>query len=181
MIIHQRDVWVLDQKQPQSPRKTINEGLEEADKGEGSMDAMALKMLRLFEHNLKESAIKTVQKDAIVMERLTSSPNIIDIYGHCGTSMGVELVEQEIEEVIVPKGYMKQEELKDEKDVNPQNEYSPTKKLEIALEMAESIAVLHGFEVGYPVCRSSTSLTYAISVSCHSERYSLNGCCCYLF
>lgn len=143
-----RDVWILDHKEPLKLPRSIAKGLGEVDKGKGTMDAMALKMLRLFEHNLKPKAFKTVQKDAIVMEQLTPSERIIDIYGHCSTSMGVELVENEIEEHIVPKGYMKQHELHDEKDVQPQNPFSPTEKLQIALQMAESIAELHGFKGG---------------------------------
>lgn len=91
----------------------------------------------------------TVQRDAVVMERLTSSPRIVDIYGHCATSVHVEPVAYEVEEYVVPgSGYMKQKELKDSHDVDPQNDYTATEKLEMALEMAESIAELHGFKVG---------------------------------
>jgi serine/threonine protein kinase len=43
---------------------------------------------------------------------------------------------------------MKQEELLDQYDVNPQNDYTVIEKLEIALAMAESLAVLHGFKDG---------------------------------
>ena len=43
---------------------------------------------------------------------------------------------------------MKKENLKDETDVNPQNDYTGTEKLEMALVMAESLADLHGFEEG---------------------------------
>lgn len=89
-----------------------------------------------------------VQRDSIVMERLASSDYVIDIFGHCGTSLNVEPVAFELEKYIVPNGYIKQNELKDAEDVMPQNDYKPMEKLEMALSMAESIAVLHGFDGG---------------------------------
>jgi len=46
------------------------------------------------------------------------------------------------------EGYMKQEELKDKDDVKPQNDYTSLEKLELALAMAESLAVLHSYEGG---------------------------------
>ena len=83
------------------------------------------------------------------MERLTASPRIVDIYGHCGTSVWVEALPYEVEEYIVPNsGYMAQADLKDEEELKPQNQYNPHQKLEMALEMAESLADLHGFEDG---------------------------------
>ena len=45
-------------------------------------------------------------------------------------------------------GYMKQNDLDDKDDVNPQNDYTPIEKLEFGLEMAESLAVLHGYVGG---------------------------------
>jgi serine/threonine protein kinase len=83
------------------------------------------------------------------MERLTSSPNIIDIYGHCGASVMVESMPREVEEYIVPGGgWIAQEDLHDSKDVDLQNQFEVSEKLQLALEMAESIAELHGFKDG---------------------------------
>jgi hypothetical protein len=80
------------------------------------------------------------------MERLTASPRIIDIFGHCGTAVWVEALPYEVEEVIVPgEGYIEQEELHDAEALNPQNDYTAKEKLEMALVMAESLADLHGF------------------------------------
>jgi hypothetical protein len=89
------------------------------------------------------------QVDALVMERLTSADHIVNIYGLCGASMLVEAVPFEVEEYVVPgDGYMNPGHLNDTYDVNPQNSYDATEKLQMALEMAESIAVMHGFEGG---------------------------------
>jgi serine/threonine protein kinase len=107
-----------------------------------------LKTLRL-KHEYKIQSIYEVQKDALVMERLTSSPRILDIFGHCSTSIIVEPMPYEVEEYIVPgKGMAKQEDLDNYDDVKPMNDYTVAEKLQIALDMAESIADLHGFEGG---------------------------------
>jgi hypothetical protein len=45
-------------------------------------------------------------------------------------------------------GYIQQQELDDEDDVHPLNDYLPSEKLEIALNMAQSLTVLHGYEGG---------------------------------
>ena len=118
------------------------------------------------------------------MERLSGSPRIVDLYGHCGTSVSerskptwlfpkglwrvrlivfafnglyqviVEAIPYEVEEYIVPEGYVKQVDLHDADDVKPQNSYSAAEKLGMALEMAESLADLHGFPDGVMyVCR----------------------------
>jgi serine/threonine protein kinase len=45
-------------------------------------------------------------------------------------------------------GYMKQKDLNDKDDVHPRNNFTPLEKLKFALEMAESLAILHGHEEG---------------------------------
>lgn len=93
--------------------------------------------------------MKEMQRDAIIMERLTSSPRIVDIFGYCGTSSIVETLPYELEEYIVPgDGMAKQKDLDQYDDVHPMNHYTIEEKLYIALKMAESIADLHGFEGG---------------------------------
>lgn len=88
--------------------------------------------------------------DAIVGERLTSNDRIVDIYGFCGLSILSEyLPNGDIEQIVVPgDGFIKQEDLHDEDDVKPQNSLSVSAKLYLAIEMAESIAVLHEYPEG---------------------------------
>lgn len=132
-----RDVWVVSQ--PDQEAKSI------------------LKTTR-FKHDYDIETMFSDLRDALVMERLTKSPRIIDIYGHCGTAVWVEALPYEIEEVIVPgEGYIKQEDLHDEIDVNPQNDYNASEKLEMALAMAESLADLHGFKDG-PIIHDDVQL-----------------------
>lgn len=123
-----RDVWVLEDK--------------------GRQEKRILKIAR-FEHKIGYTLMRGILNDALIMERLTHSPRIVDVYDHCALSIQVEAIPHEVEEYIVPgSGYIKQKDLHDELDVNPQNDYTATEKLEMALEMAESIADLHGFQDG---------------------------------
>eukprot|EP00980_Cylindrotheca_fusiformis_P012565 scaffold3084_cov144-Cylindrotheca_fusiformis.AAC.13 len=122
-----RDVWVVESQD--GAEKTV------------------LKVSR-WKHDFGKTLLHEILRDALIMERMTHSPRIVDIFGHCGTAVRVEAIPYEVEEVIVPDGNIKQEKLHDEYDVQPQNSYTATEKLEIALDMAESLADLHGFEDG---------------------------------
>jgi len=107
-----------------------------------------LKTVRM-KHDYTPRIFTNVQRDAVIMERLTSSPYIVKMFGHCAASLTVQPIDFEIEEYIVPgEGYSKQEDLLDEDDVQPRNDYTPSEKLEIALDMARSLSVLHGYEGG---------------------------------
>ena len=87
--------------------------------------------------------------DALVMERLTKSPRIVDIYGHCGFSVWVEAIPFEIEPLIVPgDGMLKGGGLHVLEEFRSMNDFTDEEKLNMALAMAESIADLHGFEDG---------------------------------
>ena len=87
-----------------------------------------------------------VHREALIMERLTSFPNIVTSYGHCGTSVLTEAVPHEVERYVVPgTGYSNNG---GEPPEVSRNHLSAEEKLQTALEMAESIAVLHGYEGG---------------------------------
>ena len=111
-------------------------------------DAIVLKTSRA-EHDIGRKTMEKVQRDGIVMERLTSSPRIMNMYGLCGSSIMVQALPYNVEEYVIPgDGYAKQKDLNDKEDVKPRNIFTPTEKLEMALEMAESIADLHGYKGG---------------------------------
>jgi hypothetical protein len=95
-----------------------------------------------------------MRKDAMVMELLSSSPRVIDIYCHCAMSSVTEYAPTNMDAYIMPtegytpksilRGTMRNDELE-----RPLNDHiSPEEKLEIALEMAKCVAVLHGFKDG---------------------------------
>ncbi|KAG7337705.1 serine/threonine kinase [Nitzschia inconspicua] len=122
-----RDVWVVHQ--PNFQLKTI------------------LKTNR-WKHDFKPSILMSTLMDALVMERLTPSPRIVDIYGHCGTAVWVEAIPYEVEEVILHgDGYMNPEQMMNQ-ELRSYNDYTPEEKLEIALAMAESLADMHGYPDG---------------------------------
>lgn len=90
-----------------------------------------------------------VRMDAIVMERLTASPRIVDMYGHCASSVYSEYLPNEAEEQIIPgDGVGVDPPLRDEDDVDPKNNYTISEKLDLALQMAEAIADIHGYHGG---------------------------------
>jgi hypothetical protein len=111
-------------------------------------ESFIMKMSR-YDYDNKIGLFHSTLRDAVVMERLTASPRIVNAYAHCGTTVLVEPLPFEVEEYIVPgEGYIKQDELHDEVDVTPLNNFTVEEKLHTALEMAESLADLHGFKDG---------------------------------
>jgi hypothetical protein len=115
-----------------------------------NVDVKSILKTSRYRHSFRQGIYINVLNDATVMERLTKSPRIVDIYGHCGTSVWVEPLSFEVEEVIVPgDGFIKDpKDLEDEVDVNPKNHYTTEEKLKMALAMAESLADLHGYSEG---------------------------------
>lgn len=103
-----------------------------------------------YELDFEADSYEYVRMDALVSERLSSNPRFVDMFGHCGTSVATEYLSfGDLEGMVVPNGgYIKQKFLMDIDDVHPQNQLDPTDKLAIALEMAEAIADMHGFEDG---------------------------------
>lgn len=99
-----------------------------------------------------------MHNEAIIMERLTKSPRIVDIFGHCGGSIFAEHMNQEVSDDMVPgsvadpdgAGAMLQEDLDklQATDVHPMNSMTNDEKLDLSIVMAESIADIHGFEGG---------------------------------
>jgi hypothetical protein len=113
------------------------------------VDSVAMKPIlpyRSFSHLLYE-----IPTEALIMERLTASVNIIDIYGFCGVTTMIELMPKEISEKIQPgKGRTSQTDLDELQvtDVQSKNNFSPWEKLLLALDMAQALADLHGFKDG---------------------------------
>jgi hypothetical protein len=93
--------------------------------------------------------------DGIVAERLSSAnrPVIVDIYGFCGLSQIAEpMPTGDLSMIATPLGAYRrpiaQIQLNDTERLDPMNTLKPSEKLLYALEMAESIALLHGHKGG---------------------------------
>ena len=87
--------------------------------------------------------------DAMVADRLTSSPRIYDIYGFCGMAIMSEFFPYgDYEDVAVPgTGYLlttKEQIEQQENELTPYNDIESIEKLRISLQMAEALADLHG-------------------------------------
>lgn len=104
-----------------------------------------------YHHAMGYEDIEFVRMDAIVAERLTASPRIYDIYGYCGFGVLSEFFHHgDIEKDVSggDDGYMDLADLEDKDGVKPQNDLTGIQKLVLALEMAESVADLHGYPGG---------------------------------
>jgi serine/threonine protein kinase len=99
---------------------------------------------------MKHDSYEYVRVDALVAERLTSSPRIYDIYGTCGLGIISEFFPHgDMESVVVTgDGSMKAKKLHDGYELQPQNNLTAIEKLEIATQMAEALADLHGNKGG---------------------------------
>jgi serine/threonine protein kinase len=124
-----------------------------AAKQEGAED-LVLKNLRMQQPLDRRNLLK-VYTEATMMERLSASTRTSNIYGHCGSTVMVESA-QEIDKDIVPDigtgepGRIEQRDLDrlQETDVHPMNHLTAEEKLDIAIQIAESLAEMHGFEGG---------------------------------
>jgi serine/threonine protein kinase len=120
-------------------------------------DEFVLKVLR-YRSDFDYQAMAEMNNEAVVMERLSGSPRIVDIYGNCGFSIMAEHMEYELTKELVPGseidyskyGFMNQSDLNALQafDVRPQNTLHVAQKLEYAIAMAEAIAEIHGFDGG---------------------------------
>jgi len=113
-------------------------------------EKVILKQIRMY-HEVDHEQFEYTRMDVLVAERLTSDPKIVDVYGHCGLSLLSEFFDKgDAEKFIIGgrEGFLSAKELDDKDDVKPQNDLSVEDKVLTALQMAESIASLHGFKDG---------------------------------
>jgi len=94
----------------------------------GEMDRVVLKTLR-YMHNFEDNFFEFNRIDAISMERLTSSPHVIDIYGFCGHSVLTEFADGPRLGTLADK-----------------TKKVPLKRLEIARDIASGLADVHGID-----------------------------------
>jgi len=116
----------------------------------GQSDLLVMKDI-IFGHDFNYKQYEFVRMDAIVAERLSSNPRTYNIYGFCGLGIISEFFYHgDIDGPFLggDDGDMKAEDLHDEAELKPQNHLTGTEKLVLALEMAEAVAVLHGYVGG---------------------------------
>ena len=133
-----RDAWRFRRLQSET---TI------ADSGNPNYDFMrddyVLKRL-MYKKSFDQKDLAKIRMEAVVFQQLSANPLILRLYGHCAGSVAVETMASDIDtKIIHGEGIADQKEL--DKRVNPSlSNYTNSEKLVIALEMAESLASMHG-------------------------------------
>jgi Protein tyrosine and serine/threonine kinase len=91
-----------------------------------------------------------MRMDALVNEKLNGNPRIVQSYGFCAMSIiGEAMVNGDLEKLAVPSGKPRIRKPLDDKDhLVLGNNLTGTQKLEISLEMAEAVRVLHSYPGG---------------------------------
>jgi hypothetical protein len=124
---------------------------------EGSVsEEFVMKQMRL-KRALSARNISDVRKEAVILEHLSSSPHVVDIYGHCGTAILVEHMARDLHAIILGQGIDSQKRLASSIDGAPKTNFTVSEKFRITLEMAEALADLHGFEGG-PISNAGTHI-----------------------
>eukprot|EP00980_Cylindrotheca_fusiformis_P028443 scaffold22599_cov139-Cylindrotheca_fusiformis.AAC.34 len=115
--------------------------------GEGAYRQTSYKLSQRSEP--EEDNFEFIRMDAMVAERLSASPRTFDIYGYCGLGILSEFFYHgDIEEVVIQGDGYAEQDLHDEAGLRPGNDLNGAEKLILALDMAEGIAVMHGYSGG---------------------------------
>jgi len=112
---------------------------------DGSMKVLKTKRYR---HDFTDRNFDRYRRDALAMERLTSAPNVLNIYGFCGVTAVVDYADGgDIENYVndLLDKYDNEMGLKD-RESSPEYEQIQVKKLRIATQVLTSIATMHNFD-----------------------------------
>jgi serine/threonine protein kinase len=125
-------------------------------------------MTCFYSVDFKQGDFEYVRMDAMVADRLTSSPRIYDIYGFCGMAIMSEFFPYgDYEDVAVPgSGYLlteKEQIYQETHELKSYNSITSTDKLRISLQMAEALADLHGDPMGIIVHQDVQLSQYLLS------------------
>ena len=134
-----------------------------------------------WEREVNAESLLMNQREGIIMERLSDSPRIVDIYGLCGTAIFVEAMSQNSLPLVIPGSGFGSPLLAQETAIERMISFLPLRqspkrttlnaeeKLDLAITMAEAIADMHGFSGGPIIC-SDVSLTQYLCGSDYSKQ-----------
>jgi len=109
-------------------------------------DGKAVIKTQSVNHGFGTNSYERQRFDAMIMEKLTASPIIVDIFGHCGNTVSTEAVPNEVyKEMIRGNGMTTMAKHLSGKSPKTRNNLNPHEKLVLALELAETLAELHGY------------------------------------
>lgn len=103
-----------------------------------------------FDQKYDTWALDSMRVDALVAERMTSNPAIVDIFASCGLAGIHEAsVHGHIGNIAIPHGLGRIDTpLNDVYRLQPQNNILPLTKLRWSKQMADAVAALHSFPDG---------------------------------
>lgn len=90
--------------------------------------SVVMKLMKL-EHDMDLRNLDRHRRDALTMERLTSSPNVVDIYGFCGNTVLTEQATMGLDRRV------------------KQGNISIQQKIQMALDAARGVAALHAMDI----------------------------------
>lgn len=93
------------------------------------------------EHDVDSRNMDRHRRDALSMERLTSSPNIVSIYGYCGNTVLTEHLPRGLDTLVYHDGDKKQSE-------TIATRQTPLGRLRLALHVARGVAAIHDLPGG---------------------------------
>jgi serine/threonine protein kinase len=147
------DIHEIDLRSIRIRQKTTNETIGVLNHGMwrtvwavDSYVATELQALKVIkgEHEVDNRNFDRHRRDALVLERLTSSPNIVDIYGFCGNTLLTEFVSKTLKDVVK----------QDEEDENTTvaetypTRTTPEGRLRLALDVARGLEAIHSIPGG---------------------------------
>jgi serine/threonine protein kinase len=105
-----------------------------------SREVLALKIMR-GEREIHERNFDRHRRDALTMERLTSSPYIVDIYGFCGNTVLNEFIGETLMDVILD------DQQGDDAASSPTRK-TPEGRVRLALDVAKGVEAIHSIPGG---------------------------------
>ena len=86
----------------------------------------------------------SIRQEALIMERLSASPRIMNIFGYCSTSIISEAMISEIQPFVFPNNALQSI---DSIEVSRKN-FTAEEILDMSIQMADALADLHGYKDG---------------------------------
>lgn len=134
--------------------------------GAGNEKELSVLKVMKEKHEVDKRNFDRHRRDAIVMERLSGSPNVVDIFGFCGNTVLTEFIPKPLDHVIYAKAGV---------PVNPLVE-TPNGRLNLAIGVMKGLAALHEVEGGPIVHADVQSGQFLVSPSGDIKVNDFNRC-----
>lgn len=134
-------------------------------------DAHEVSVLKVMkgEHSVDARNIDRHRRDALVMERLTGSPNVVEIFGFCGNTVLTEFAPKPLDDLIYAKTL-------DGQTHDGATRTTPRGRLELAIGTFKGLAAIHEVEGGPIVHADIQARQFLISNSGEIKINDFNRC-----